>query len=345
MAVTASVYEILLLTISFLLLLIYFKAFKTDTNVESMFFTVDTSRTMRFMISYMVVLNVAIIGVYILLPFLLFGLTVVLFLIVFLVGNILIFLLNLILFLVATTISFIAVSSLSSLSQSNIESFFTNYYELGFEALQVLIYIFPPIFAGRQIGKYAEDKKSILIIGITWYLFLTSLVYSLLAFDSTGLLLLDWIWLIIIADLGIYYLTARTSYNNKMSIENYDLLEIKGLSYNVYFIVGLIPLIIALGFIPIVFGFGFILVYFTDGSNIFESYEILNIVITGISLLVNVLFTVLAFFFYIRRDHPLEQKITELEIREELLEMAKEFRELDPSNIEDFARQTGSKMI
>lgn len=337
MASTVSLNETVLFILSFLIIIFYFKVYKNDTSVESIFFTIDTSRTMRFMIAYMFALNIGIIGIYIVLPFLVFGLVVSLVLILFLAANLLIFIFNLLLFLVGPQISFIAIDSLFSLSQTNIIHFFENYFILGIFALQLLFSVLPPIFAGRQIGKYAEDSKSIAIIGMTWYLFLVSLsyIFRVFNFQDPGVILLDLAELVILLDFGLFYYIARASYSNKLMIDNYDLLEIRGIRFYIYLIMGLIPLMLALGFVLLL-----LMLEFTK----INADGFINFLLLTWSIVIDTIFAIFIFLFYMRGDHPVQQKIAELEMREELLEMAKEFRDLDPTNIDDFVRTSGSKI-
>ncbi|MFV2016683.1 MAG: hypothetical protein ACC656_14730, partial [Candidatus Heimdallarchaeota archaeon] len=161
-------------------------------------------------------------------------------------------------------------------------------------------------------------------------------VYVLKVINLQDLLFLDLIEFVIIGNFVIYYTVARASYNNKTSIDSYELPEIKGLKYIIYFIIGLIPLILILTIVLIA---SMSSIYSTGAG------KLLNIALLGIGVSINSLFAAFVLLFYLRGDHPIQQKITELEIREELLEMAREFRELDPSNIDDFVRKSGSKMI
>ncbi|MHA2099147.1 MAG: hypothetical protein ACW99A_10700 [Candidatus Kariarchaeaceae archaeon] len=328
-----SIDLIVLSILATIILGMYFKVFRRDTNAESAFFTIDTARTMRFMFSYIVSMSLIIIGIYLTLPFLVFGFLVTLALILFLLVNILILIGNIILFIFGSGISFISPDIFSALVSFNPTEFLEIYFLGGLLVIVVLLYTFSPILAGRQCGKYAEDKKSVTIIGLTWFSFfgVNSLFFSII--DEAEFVNSTIMKGILLADYFLFIFFGTSSFNKKLKSEDYDLPEIKGWKRIIYFIEGLIPIMIILT--PGI-------IVWVEEFSLNSTSEIIESVLLSFVLTVNILFSILIVLFYLRGDHPVDQKISEIESREDLLEMAKEFRDLDPSNIEDFVRKSGT---
>ena len=61
-------------------------------------------------------------------------------------------------------------------------------------------------------------------------------------------------------------------------------------------------------------------------------------------LLISIWFTLLVVKFFIEGDHDYEFRLSSIEIREDLLEEAREFRNLNEGNIEEFLKKPTTKM-
>lgn len=332
----SSLNEIIAFSLSILLVILYYKVYRRDTEVGSLFFTVDTSRTMRFMQSYIVAIGLFVIGLYFILPFMVFALVAVIALTIFFALNIIILIFNILLFLFGTRISFINFEIFSVITDFEIIDFAFVYFEGSLIIIQFFLFVITPVVGGWQCGKYAEDKKSIKIIGLTWIAFLGSQALLFANYNNkfiSGIYILG----IIVINYLIFLYLGSVSYGGKSAKEEYDLSEITGWKYYAYFSVGFLSLIPLLS--P-TFVQWYDVVFRQDFTDELYKFLIVNFI-----TLVSLIFVVLNILFYLRGDHPVHQKIAEIENREDLIEMAKEFRELDPSNIDDFVRKSSSGLM
>ncbi|OLS23064.1 MAG: hypothetical protein HeimC2_28040 [Candidatus Heimdallarchaeota archaeon LC_2] len=315
------------------ILIIYRRGVQRDTEVDSLFFTIDTSRTLKFMLSYIVALYSMILGLYLTLPVLLLGLTVFAILLILIIVNLVVFLIGLFLLLFGSTISLFGFDPLINIVETDVFSYFEAFYLTGFFPFQGVFLVLAPIFIGRQCGKYAEDSKSVIIVGIIWYSFLSSVILVLSNLQDEILLFADLIEIVLIFNLFTFILFGRSAQNKKASLDTYELPEIIKWRKTSYFVFGILPLYLFI--LPIT-------------SYVIENYDSFDIIETVLYTIVGLLHSLFIFFitiFYLRGDHPIHEKISEIELREDLLQMAKEFRDLDESNIDDFVKKSSSRMI
>ncbi len=323
----------ILVILSIIISVFYRKGIQRDTEVDSLFFTIDTSRTLKFMLSYIIALQLLIVGLYITLPVLLLGLTVTIAVIVLALVNLVLVIIGLLLLFFGISISLFGFDILFNILEADLPLYFENYYLFGYLPFQVIFLVIAPFLVGSKCGKYAEDRKSVLIVGIIWYSFLSSGIIILVNLVDEAILFENFIELLLIVNTISFILIGRSANNKKETLDTYDLPEIIRWRRINYFIFGILPLYVTI--VPFV---GYV-------SENFENFDMIEIGMYSVVGIIHGLFILFNSIFFIRGDHPIHEKISEIEMREDLLEMAKEFRDLDETNIEDFVKKTNSRMI
>ena len=304
--------------------------YKGDTSVESPFFTIDTGRTMRFVFGYLVMLEVGVLGLTLSSIFLIFGLFMIIAVLIFIILNLLYAIVSLVVFIFTLGSVIYSVIGIQVFQFVVDNLYSTAMYRIIYDPSGLVpifcLYTVAPIFSGYLVGKYVESRKAARLTELSWHLILLELTVLLVRYDPIkynpglyiALFVLHWM-------LSSLFINRAFAWKDK--VKEYALPDVIRFRRIITLIFGFL----GLGIIG-----GLFLGYLLDGlinSNIILTVQRILSIAPGV---VAIVFAVL---FFLRGDHPLDIRIEEIDAREDLLELAREFRELDPSKMDEFVRK------
>jgi len=176
--------------------------------------------------------------------------------------------------------------------------------------------------------RYSEEKKSAFFAIL--FLTLYNNTILILFYDNMGRLNIN--EPLITFNLGTPFLGFFIASSVLKRKEDYFLPEVRR-KFQVILMLTSFAIIVILS---MMFFIEFVNFPYTSGSGITLSQITL--------LLFSIWFTLLIVKFFIEGDHDYEFRLSSIEIREDLLEEAREFRNLNEDNIEDFLKKPTTKM-
>lgn len=313
------------------LIIIYAKFLRNDTSPTSRFFTIDTSRTLRFVYSYCILLGFAYSGLLFAVPFIFGFIALVLAFAFFIVINLIALIIGLISLIFGGSMSFLQIDDLVVLFDNGFMDFmFGDYWDLVFLILiPTTIVLISPLI-GFLVTRYVEDTKSS-IIGIIFFILFYEAALLVFYEGLVGIYTVELYYTVMIVVfpllgfIGARYLFPRS--------DEYNLIEVNKLLLSSILVLSLVTEITMILYLGIYIG-----QTFEFSTNLFTIISIIVYLIMISSLVIIVK-------AFIEGDHGYEFRLSMIEVREELLEEAREFKELHEGNIEDFASKSTSMRL
>jgi hypothetical protein len=310
---------------------------RKDSYVDSIFFTIDKARSVGFLFAYNFIFIIIIYAILQFLPFILISAIVVIIGIIVIVIDVLLLIASLffmifgggILGMILPTVAI----DLGASFFSSISGLLLIWLILG-GPLGLHIFGFITFwFAGKHVAEYAEDPKTARIVSIPIILIsFSQIIWLNLFFAKSISINIQLYFILSLLQFIPYYLAISQTTKLKEKLDEYDVPEIGTLRSKLLVFLTLIPI-----------SFATMLLVF-DTSALLSNDSILgiepltenNTYLLFISHALLLLIIIRITISCIRGDYSVEVRIEIFEEREDLLEKAKEFRELNEDTMDKF---------